>query len=300
MTANGVSGSVADATTTPAITLTLGAITPSSVAATGAGSFTLTDAVTNTWSTVASLFHRSSGSPANGLGAALVLGAETSTTDDQPQVEIATGWDDVTHASRRGTGRLRAYKVASAYNAVQWGVDSGTNAPTVAFLNAAPSIQLVSPDLGPLATTFGFASGTPTFAAANITGASLPSGLVATQAEQETATSTVLAVTPGRQQFHPSAAKGWAFGTVAGGTPTLAANHNVSSIGDNGAGDFTVNWGTDFSTANYAATAWASGNGVIATDVTTQAADSLRLRCLTTVFVLADPTQFSLIAFGDQ
>ena len=35
VTANGVSGSVATATTTPAITLTLGAITPSSVAASG-------------------------------------------------------------------------------------------------------------------------------------------------------------------------------------------------------------------------------------------------------------------------
>jgi hypothetical protein len=35
VTANGVSGTVADPTTTPAITLTLGAITPSSVAATG-------------------------------------------------------------------------------------------------------------------------------------------------------------------------------------------------------------------------------------------------------------------------
>lgn len=39
-TANGVSGSVATATTTPAITLTLGAITPSSVASTGAVSGT--------------------------------------------------------------------------------------------------------------------------------------------------------------------------------------------------------------------------------------------------------------------
>lgn len=36
VTANGVSGSVANATTTPAITLTLGAITPSSVASAGA------------------------------------------------------------------------------------------------------------------------------------------------------------------------------------------------------------------------------------------------------------------------
>src|SRR3989338_1548707 len=35
VTANGVSGTVATATTTPAITLTLGAITPTSVAATG-------------------------------------------------------------------------------------------------------------------------------------------------------------------------------------------------------------------------------------------------------------------------
>jgi hypothetical protein len=36
VTANGISGSVATATTTPAITLTLGDITPTSVAATGA------------------------------------------------------------------------------------------------------------------------------------------------------------------------------------------------------------------------------------------------------------------------
>ena len=32
---------------------------------------------------------------------------------------------------------------------------------------------------------------------------------VATQANQETATSTTTIVTPGRQQFHPSAAKAW-------------------------------------------------------------------------------------------
>lgn len=40
VTAHGISGSVATATTTPAITLTLGAITPSSVASTGAVSGT--------------------------------------------------------------------------------------------------------------------------------------------------------------------------------------------------------------------------------------------------------------------
>ena len=49
VTANGISGSVADATTTPAITLTLGAITPSSVQVSGltASELTATDASKN-------------------------------------------------------------------------------------------------------------------------------------------------------------------------------------------------------------------------------------------------------------
>ncbi len=54
------------------------------------------------------------------------------------------------------------------------------NLPKIGFLNAAPSTQLASPDLGTLATTFGFASGTPTFTAANLTGpVKLPSYTVA-------------------------------------------------------------------------------------------------------------------------
>jgi hypothetical protein len=46
MAANGISGSVANATTTPAITLALGAITPTSVAATAAISGTTVKATT--------------------------------------------------------------------------------------------------------------------------------------------------------------------------------------------------------------------------------------------------------------
>ena len=52
VTANGISGSVATATTTPAITLTLGAITPTSVngltISSTTGTFTLTNAKTLT------------------------------------------------------------------------------------------------------------------------------------------------------------------------------------------------------------------------------------------------------------
>lgn len=62
-TANGVSGSVATATTTPAITLTLGAITPSSVASTGAVSGT-----TGTLSSTTSLLLGTAGSAVGNIG----------------------------------------------------------------------------------------------------------------------------------------------------------------------------------------------------------------------------------------
>ena len=69
---------------------------------------------------------------------------------------------------------------------------------------------------------------------------------VATQANQETATSTTTAVSPGRQQFHPSAAKAWVrYQTVT--TTTNIASYNVASLTDNGTGDTTITFTTNFS-----------------------------------------------------
>lgn len=81
----------------------------------------------------------------------------------------------------------------------------------------------------------------------------LTSSQVAVQSDQETATSTTLAVTPGRQQYHPSALKAWVKfdGT---GTPAITVSYNCSSITDNATGDWTVNWTTAFSSANWHAT----------------------------------------------
>ena len=73
----------------------------------------------------------------------------------------------------------------------------------------------------------------------------------ATQADQETATSTTTGVTPGRQQYHPSANKCSGHVTVSGGTPTLQYSYNVTSITDAGVGSLTVTIATDFSTAYY-------------------------------------------------
>jgi hypothetical protein len=80
------------------------------------------------------------------------------------------------------------------------------------------------------------------------------SGLsAASQAEQETGTSTAVAVTPGRQQYHPSAAKAWCyFNGITTGTNAPTAGYNVTSVERTGTGAYTINFTTAFSNANYA------------------------------------------------
>lgn len=75
---------------------------------------------------------------------------------------------------------------------------------------------------------------------------------IASQSTQETGTSTTALVVTGRQQYHPSAAKGWIDISVASTSPADSASYNVSSVADTGVGAYTVNWATDFSSANYA------------------------------------------------
>ena len=72
---------------------------------------------------------------------------------------------------------------------------------------------------------------------------------IAVQSEMEAGSSTTLAVVAGRQHFHPSAAKAWVKFNPAG---TIQASYNVTSVSDGGTGTHTVNWATDFSSADYA------------------------------------------------
>ncbi len=75
---------------------------------------------------------------------------------------------------------------------------------------------------------------------------------VAVQSDQETATSTTLFVTPGRQQFHPSASKAWCyFDGTATGTNAPTVGYGVTSVTRNGAGDYTVNLSITMSSSNY-------------------------------------------------
>jgi hypothetical protein len=74
---------------------------------------------------------------------------------------------------------------------------------------------------------------------------------IAVQSEMETGTSTTLAVTPGRQHFHPGHPK--AGGNLDGtGTPAFAAgDYGMGAVTDNGGGDYTLAFDTAFANTNY-------------------------------------------------
>lgn len=125
----------------------------------------------------------------------------------------------------------------------------------------------------------------------------------ATQAEMEAATSTTVAVTPAVAKNHPGVAKFWAFVSVSGTTPTLAASYNVTSVTRNNTGLYTVTIDTDFSSANYCVVAMPVNNGsnnrTVSMQSTTQAAGSFQVRIEDAGFTTTD-ISFYVVGFGDQ
>lgn len=123
----------------------------------------------------------------------------------------------------------------------------------------------------------------------------------ATQADQEAASSTAKVVTPGRQQFHPSAAKFWGYATVATGVPTLRVSYNVTSITDTAVGRLGVTIGDDFSSALWSpwALVFVAGTALSAT-ATTLAAGSVEIQSLSPTPTFTDPASWSFGGFGDQ
>lgn len=132
----------------------------------------------------------------------------------------------------------------------------------------------------------------------------------ATQADQETGTSLVTMVTPGRQQFHKSAAKAWGIWSIAG---AVLQAYNISSITDTGVGNHTVNFTTAFSAAGNYIGLWAGE--VVQSALTTQcdvrtsntSASAYLLQMYSfgdlsagTAPALRDPSSFGAAWFGDQ
>ena len=94
--------------------------------------------------------------------------------------------------------------------------------------------------------------------------------------------------------FDAETVSGWAVFTVAG---AIHSGYNVSSITDNAAGDWTVNWTVPFASTGYAVvgctrTALIAGAGRILCiqDGTTIATTSARVAAATDTGALGDPT----------
>lgn len=123
----------------------------------------------------------------------------------------------------------------------------------------------------------------------------------ATQAEQETGTGITQFVSPGRQQFHASAAKLWLRATA--NSTTIEASYNITSVADTATGSMTVTTATDFSSADYAVNVTIDDTG------TTQAQSAIGTTLAAGTFVmnsvvegggLSDPVAWMASGFGDQ
>lgn len=127
------------------------------------------DAATTTVSDALTLKHNSSGTPGAGFGIDVHFKQKSTTTVDRDAALIESTWTDATDATRKGALNLYCFEGSAARRVVDCGIGA-SGGPAIGFLNTARSPQLASPDVGTALTTFGFASGTPTFAAANLTG----------------------------------------------------------------------------------------------------------------------------------
>ena len=119
-------------------------------------------------------------------------------------------------------------------------------ADAVNGLNTTNTANFTSAAPGTVAASGG---GTTNFLRADGTWATPPdtTGLsAATQAEMEAASSTTVAATPGRTQYHPGTAKAWVRFNLSA---TIASSYNVSSVTDVAVGRWSVNFTTAFSSA---------------------------------------------------
>jgi hypothetical protein len=101
------------------------------------------DAVTNAFTELLQLTHNSSGTPAAGLGAAIEMLVETSTTTGVSVGQLAMEWAVITHASRRGQLRLLLDDAGTATEVMVLGGPSqyGSNAIGNARGEAAVDLQ---------------------------------------------------------------------------------------------------------------------------------------------------------------
>lgn len=152
----------------------------------------------------------------------------------------------------------------------------------------------------PMAITNGGGGGNPVISVGAASTSASGVVTLATQAQIEAETTGVVPTAAGLR-WHPGAAKAWANITYSASTPSVNASHNVISIADTATGRVTINWDTDFSSANYSCLATvfiATGTARIMT-VSSYAAGSVIIDNYSIAGALTDG-HTNVAAFGDQ
>jgi hypothetical protein len=178
---------------------------------------------------------------------------------------------------------------------------SSLTANNVLLGNGTSPLQVVAPGTSGNVLTSNGSTWQSTAPAASVS--------AATQTDQETSTSTTTFVSPGTQQFHPSAAKFWAIVSATG--VTLAASYNLTSRTDSGTGDLLLTIGTDFSSVNWVHAMGANGivgGGNSASNAAarhvytgTKAAGTIQLQSSDGTGAAADPnSSWVCVGYGDQ
>ena len=122
--------------------------------------------------------------------------------------------------------------------------------------------------------------------------------VAATQAEEEAGSSTTTFSSPGRQQFHPSAAK--LAGTAADdGTLETASDYNVTSVSKSSTGVYVWTIATDFSASDVYQVIGCSRDTayVFMSDTLTTGTFTVRMTNLSNARV---DTRHSVVCYGDQ
>jgi hypothetical protein len=123
----------------------------------------------------------------------------------------------------------------------------------------------------------------------------------ASKAQQETGSSTTVAVTPGRQHNHDSAAKSFGYATVSGTTLTNQKTYNMT-LARTGVGTYTATMSTAFDSANYAAVILASKSGSILFPAVTGLSSTVVAFNIFIApgFTAEDPDSISVVCYGRQ
>ena len=125
----------------------------------------------------------------------------------------------------------------------------------------------------------------------------------AVKADMESASSTGVFVTPAVAKYHPGVSKAWInFDGTSGSIGTGRASYNMDSVTDNGVGDWTVNYTTDFSSTNYCVTFGVRSLAVNCKMDPSNAptAGATRIIAFNSVFQLTDSDYICVAVHGDQ